>query len=92
MFSTTSSQEGLTNALKHANASRADVTVRYAPDAVHIEVEDDGRGSSAPDGQGHGLLGIRERVKIYGGVMAAGPTADGGFRLTSTLPLPKDTS
>jgi len=85
-------QEGLTNALKHSGASHADVTVRYAPDAVQIEVEDDGRGVAATDGSGHGLVGIRERVKIYGGEMTAGPTDGGGFRLTSTLPLAEDAS
>ena len=60
-------QEGLTNALKHARASGADVTVRYRPDELQIEVRDDGEGSSRSDGLGHGLVGIRERVKIYEG-------------------------
>jgi signal transduction histidine kinase len=65
-------QEGLTNALKHAHASDADVTVRYRPDELEIEVRDDSEGGSASDGLGHGLVGIRERVKIYGGEMTAG--------------------
>jgi signal transduction histidine kinase len=82
-------QEGLTNALKHAHASAADVTVRYAPEELGIEVRDDGRGSAASDGLGHGLVGIRERVKIYGGEMTAG-TADGGFVLAARLPLGGD--
>ena len=56
-------QEGLTNALKHARASHAEVTVRYAPDEVGIEVHDDGTGATPSDGYGHGLIGIRERVK-----------------------------
>ena len=65
-------QEGLTNALKHARASDADVTVRYRPDELEIEVRDDGAGSATSDGLGHGLVGIRERVKIYGGEMTRG--------------------
>ena len=65
-------QEGLTNALKHARASHAEVTVRYAPDEVGIEVHDDGTGATPSDGHGHGLIGIRERVKLYGGEMTAG--------------------
>src|SRR6185312_16288107 len=59
-------QEGLTNALKHANASDAAVIVRYRPDEVEIEVRDNGAGIAQTDGLGHGLVGVRERVKIYG--------------------------
>lgn len=81
-------QEGLTNALKHAGASRADVTLAYAPSELRIEVRDDGRGGGgASDGQGHGLVGIRERVTIYGGEMSAGADADGGYVLRARLPL-----
>jgi signal transduction histidine kinase len=80
-------QEGLTNALKHARASQADVTVHYAPDELRIDVRDDGRGSSTGDGAGYGLVGIGERVKIYGGEMTAGPEAGGGFVLSTRLPL-----
>ena len=81
-------QEGLTNALKHARASHADVTVRYAPDEVQIEVRDDGDGAaSTGDGLGHGLVGVRERVKIYGGEMSAGTANGGGFVLRTRLPL-----
>jgi signal transduction histidine kinase len=80
-------QEGLTNALKHANASRADVTVRYAADDLELEVRDDGVGAPSSDGLGHGLVGIQERVKIYGGEMSAGPGQEGGFVLTARLPL-----
>src|SRR6476619_8245419 len=65
-------QEGLTNALKHAHASDADVIVRYRPDEVEIEVRDNGAGGVTTDGLGHGLVGVRERVKIYGGQMSAG--------------------
>ena len=80
-------QEGLTNALKHARASHADVTVRYVADGVQLEVRDDGVGAAKGDGLGHGLVGIRERVKIYGGEMNAGAAPDGGFVLTARLPL-----
>jgi signal transduction histidine kinase len=80
-------QEGLTNALKHARASHADVTVRYRPDDLQIEVRDDGDGGSTTDGLGHGLVGVRERVKIYGGEMTAGPANGGGFVLSARLPL-----
>jgi signal transduction histidine kinase len=80
-------QEGLTNALKHARASHADVTVRYAPDELRIDVRDDGRGSSGGDGAGFGLVGIGERVKIYGGEMTAGPAPGGGFLLSTRLPI-----
>jgi signal transduction histidine kinase len=85
-------QEGLTNALKHARASQADVTVDYAPRQVKIEVRDDGVGAAHSDGLGHGLVGIRERVKIYGGEMTAGPAPSGGFLLSARLPLREDSS
>jgi signal transduction histidine kinase len=80
-------QEGLTNALKHAHAAHADVTVRYRPDRIELEVKDDGTGGTKGDGLGHGLVGIRERVKIYGGEMTAGPANGGGFVLSTRLPL-----
>jgi len=80
-------QEGLTNALKHAGAGQADVTLRYGPDELQIEVRDDGEGAAAGDGLGHGLVGIRERVKIYGGEMTAGRATGGGFVLSTRLPL-----
>jgi signal transduction histidine kinase len=80
-------QEGLTNALKHAHASQADVLVRYAPGELQIEVRDDGGGARNSDGLGHGLIGVRERVKIYGGEMSAGTATGGGFLLRTRLPL-----
>jgi len=80
-------QEGLTNALKHARAGGADVTVRYAPAELVLEVRDDGAGAAESDGLGHGLVGIRERVKIYGGDMTAGPAPGGGFVLRARLPF-----
>jgi signal transduction histidine kinase len=81
-------QEGLTNALKHSGGRRADVTVDYAPDQVRLEVRDDGPGGFASrDGLGHGLIGIGERVKAYGGEMSAFGSTQGGFVLRASLPL-----
>jgi signal transduction histidine kinase len=80
-------QEGLTNALKHAHADRADIVVRYRPDELQIDVRDDGHGPSNTDGLGHGLVGIRERVKLYGGQMSAGADNGRGFILSTRLPL-----
>jgi signal transduction histidine kinase len=80
-------QEGLTNCLKHAGATRADITVRYGPEELQVEVLDDGVGPTASDGLGRGIMGIRERVKIYRGEMAAGAGPDGGFLLNVRLPV-----
>ena len=84
-------QEGLTNALKHAEARRAEVHIRYDTGRLELEVRDDGRGPSAgrgqEDGHGHGLVGIRERVKIYGGELTVGTTETGGFALHARLPV-----
>jgi signal transduction histidine kinase len=85
-------QEGLTNALKHAHASDADVTVRYKPDEVEIEIRDNGAGGTSSDGLGHGLVGVRERVKIYGGEMFAGAAPQGGFVLNTRLPIAEEAS
>ena len=79
-------QEGLTNTLKHARAGQADVLVRYGSDDLQIEVRDDGSASTTKAGPGHGLVGVRERVKIYGGDMTATAT-DHGFVLRTRLPL-----
>jgi signal transduction histidine kinase len=80
-------QEGLTNALKHARASQADVTIRYGSDELDIEVRDDGNGALPDHGHGHGLVGVRERVKVYGGEMTADAPSGGGFVLSTRLPL-----
>lgn len=81
-------QEGLTNALKHAHAHRAEVDVRFGDTDLLLEVRDDGRGGpSTNGGPGHGLVGVGERVKIYGGDMWAGPSNGGGFVLHARLPL-----
>jgi signal transduction histidine kinase len=84
-------QEGLTNALKHASARGADVLVRRRPDLLEVTVRDDGRGRPPGDAalpvDGHGLVGLAERVSIYGGTMSAGPADGGGFALTARFPL-----
>jgi signal transduction histidine kinase len=80
-------QEGLTNALKHAHATQAEVALRYAGDQLRIEVRDNGHGATTSDGRGHGLIGIHERVKLYGGEMTTATTNGGGFTLTARLPL-----
>jgi signal transduction histidine kinase len=81
-------QEGLTNALKHSGGRRADVTVDYGEEQIRLEVRDDGPGGFAQkDGFGHGLIGIGERVKAYGGDMSAFVATSGGFVLRASLPL-----
>jgi signal transduction histidine kinase len=79
-------QEALTNTLKHARASGAEVRITRTPDAVDLEVLDDGVGSTA-NGDGHGLIGIRERASLVGGEVEAGPRPGGGFRVHARLPL-----
>jgi signal transduction histidine kinase len=84
-------QEGLTNVIKHAGAGRATVLVSYEPWEVVVEVEDDGVGSKgngalAGAGGGHGLVGMRERVELYGGAFQAGPRRSGGFAVRARLP------
>jgi signal transduction histidine kinase len=84
-------QEALTNAVKHAGPAHAEVTLRYAHDRLEIEVCDDGRGPppAADDhaDPGHGLVGMRERVALYGGALSAGPRNGGGFAVRARLPL-----
>jgi signal transduction histidine kinase len=82
-------QEALTNALKHAGPARAEVVLRFGARALDIEVRDDGLGAAVPngDGAGHGLIGMRERVALYGGQLDAGPRRCGGFEIRARLPL-----
>ncbi|GII51789.1 two-component sensor histidine kinase [Planotetraspora thailandica] len=86
-------QEALTNSLRHAGpAARAWVTVRQEPGELMVHVEDDGRGAAAElvkngAGSGHGLVGIRERVALYGGVLRIGPRDGGGFEVRARFPL-----
>jgi signal transduction histidine kinase len=79
-------QEALTNTLKHAGPATADVTVHFGPDALDVTVVDTGTAPPTPHG-GHGLIGMRERVSLYGGRLDAGPRPDGGYRVSARLPL-----
>ncbi len=83
-------QEGLTNALKHAPRSPASVTVRRDPGGVDIELRNTEERDPRPVSSGRGLVGMRERVAVYGGALDAGPTDDGAFRVHAHLPLPTD--
>jgi signal transduction histidine kinase len=85
-------QEGLTNTVKHAAASHAEVTVRYARDEIRIDICDDGQGAETGDGLGHGLIGVRERVNLYGGEMSAGTVNGRGFVLSTRLPVAQERS
>jgi signal transduction histidine kinase len=80
-------QEALTNVLKHAGPAQARVVVRYAGRELELEIADDGRGSAAITGAGHGLVGMRERVALYGGDFDAGASNGGGFVVRARLPL-----
>jgi len=81
-------QEALTNVIKHAGTSRAAVVLEYRPDDLLITVTDDGRpvtGSGGPGGRG--LIGLRERIGLYGGELDAGPRPGGGWRVRARIPL-----
>ena len=86
-------QEALTNTLKHAGPqARAWVRIHYAGQGVNVEIEDDGRGAAAGlpgngDSAGHGLVGMRERVALYGGELRIGPRSGGGFEVRARFPL-----
>ena len=80
-------QEGLTNAIKHANAKHAEVVVSYDNGTVELVVRDDGTGDGTGGGSGHGLVGIRERIAVYGGELSAGPRPEGGYELRARLPV-----
>jgi signal transduction histidine kinase len=85
-------QEALTNTLKHGGGAQASVTVSYEPNELVLSIEDDG---VSPDGAreelgelggGHGLVGMRERVELYGGLLQTGSRPDGGFAVRARLP------
>ncbi len=81
-------QEGLTNVLKHAAGARVDVVVDHRPDLVRVEVTDSGgtRDASPGPGGGHGLVGLRQRLAIYGGRLTAGTVDGGGYSLIAEVP------
>jgi signal transduction histidine kinase len=81
-------QEALTNALKHAGDARATVRIVYGGDSLELEIADDGGGVPQPDTSGgHGLVGMRERVALYGGRFEASRRAAGGFAVRVALPI-----
>lgn len=79
-------QEALTNVLRHARATKARVLVRFQPDSVVLEVEDDGSGHAGSE-VGFGLAGMRERALLFGGELHTRSTPGGGFLVTATLPV-----
>jgi signal transduction histidine kinase len=86
-------QEALTNVVKHAPGAHVRLSVRPEARSVVVEVLDDGgthRPVQMPDHAGFGLIGMQERVAVYGGTLQAGPTPEGGFRLCATFPLSPD--
>ena len=86
-------QEGLTNALKHAGDAHARVLLRYSEEALEVEIADDGRGPP-PEGDrppGNGLIGMRERVALFGGSLETGPRPGGGFVVRARIPMAEAT-
>lgn len=83
-------QEALTNTLKHAGPSRAKVMIRYRDEELELEISDDGPGTGGSGGAGQGLVGMRERVALYGGVLKSGKKVDGGYLVRARLPLDSD--
>jgi signal transduction histidine kinase len=82
-------QEALTNTVKHAHATRADVALRFGETTLDVEVRDNGRGEAngSGNGAGHGLIGMRERVNVFGGSLETGPAPGGGFAVAARFPL-----
>jgi signal transduction histidine kinase len=80
-------QEALTNVMKHAGPANAQVRLSFSPGGLEIDVTDNGRGLAARNGHhGHGLIGMQERVAMYGGTLHAAGAPGGGFRVSATLP------
>ncbi|WP_067460987.1 sensor histidine kinase [Actinomadura macra] len=80
-------QEAVTNVVKHAGASTARVVLDYRDDALVVEVTDAGRGCPASPRPGHGLLGMNERARLFGGTLRAAPIPGGGFQVVARLPI-----
>jgi signal transduction histidine kinase len=79
-------QESLSNVARHARPASAAVLLRREPQALVVDVSDDGRAPADPGVDGHGLLGMRERAVGLGGTLEAGPGPDGGWRVHAILP------
>ena len=80
-------QEAMTNVLKHANANRVEVLIAYEPDGVALTISDNGSGPREGLATGHGLIGMRERVELFGGEMNTGSSSLGGFTVRARLPI-----
>lgn len=83
-------QEALTNTLKHAGTAKAAVAISYLEDKIEVDIIDDGNSSGETESGsigGRGLIGMKERVALFGGTLEVGPAADGGFRVHASLPL-----
>jgi signal transduction histidine kinase len=80
-------QEALTNAIKHAGAAPTEVTVRWEPSHLELEIVDNGAPAANGHGGGHGLVGMEERVRLYDGELRTGRRAGGGFEVIARLPL-----
>ena len=87
-------QEALTNAVKHAGGATTEVRLEWREDALEVSVADRGDGGASPQlpGAGHGLMGMRERMRVFGGDVQTGPRADGGFEVAARLPLERRTA
>ncbi|HEX5621845.1 MAG TPA: sensor histidine kinase [Solirubrobacteraceae bacterium] len=87
-------QEALTNAIKHAGSATTTVTLRWGEDTLELRVADRGDGGASPQlaGAGHGLIGMRERVRAVGGELEAGPCSGGGFEVVARVPLERATA
>src|SRR4051812_25821964 len=87
-------QEALTNAMKRAGSATTLVRFAWGEDALEISVADRGDGGPSPQlaGSGHGLMGMRERLRVYGGEVRTGPRPEGGFEVAARLPLERATA
>jgi signal transduction histidine kinase len=85
-------QEALTNAIKHAGAATTRVELTWGEDALELRVADSGDGGPTPQltGAGHGLIGMRERLRVHGGELEAGQRPGGGFEVVARLPLERE--
>jgi signal transduction histidine kinase len=84
-------QESLTNVLKHAvEPSAVEVVVRWGEESLVLQVSDDGRSAAGDDEPGHGLIGMRERLALFGGELSAGPAVAGGWRVRAELPVAEE--
>ncbi|WP_129839648.1 histidine kinase [Streptomyces sp. RFCAC02] len=80
-------QEALTNTVKHASGATATVTVDYGPERLRVEVTDTGGRADGAPGSGRGLIGLRERLAVYGGTLTTGRRLTGGYRVEALIPL-----